>query len=364
MYRFYAIITPSAGETESIREPDRIFPPPFLFIFSSPKAEGPLKCGLSAFYDFVMSDFEFSDTNKRYHTLDYYNRHRGLKLFKAAVNCGFTCPNADGTKGRGGCIFCAEGSRLFTNDASLSVTQQLTLEAERIHRKNPGAFLCAYFQTNTNTYAPAEHLRKLYYEAAEFEGVREISVATRPDCLPEDVIGLLSELNSSLPVTVELGLQTVSDKTAAAINRGYDFAVFEEAFEKLKKNNIRTCVHIINGLPGETREDMLNTAQTVGKLSPGGMKIHLLYVAEGTRLADMFRKGEYTPLSLEEYADTVTEQLTYIPARTVIERITGDGDKRTLLAPQWSADKIRVLGTIDKMMSDKNYYQGQRTDEQ
>lgn len=310
-----------------------------------------------------MNEFLFSDTNKRYHTLDFYNRHRGLKLYKASVNCGFSCPNADGTKGRGGCIFCSEGSRLFTNDSSLSVTEQLNLEAERIHRKYPDALLCAYFQTNTNTYAPTATLKKLYYEAIQFPGVREIAIATRPDCLSDSVLDLISEINKKVPVTVELGLQTVNDKTAEFINRCYKYSVFEDSFIRLKNRQIRVCIHIIDGLPDESAEDMINTAKTVGKLHPDGIKIHLLYVARGTKLSELYSDGNYTPLSLPGYADIVTEQLTYIPGQTVIERITGDGDKRTLIAPMWSADKIRVLGTIDKTMADKNYYQGMRTDD-
>ena len=298
--------------------------------------------------------------NKRYRTLNRFNSEKGMKLYKAAVNCGFTCPNKDGTAGTGGCIFCSDGSRLFTADSSLSVTRQLEKEEKRIHAKTPDAFLCAYFQTNTNTYAPTGTLRRLYYEAISFPDVKEISIATRPDCIPDSCLELLKEINEQFPLTVELGLQTVNDKTAKAINRGYLYPVFEENFLRLKNAGIRVCVHIIDGLPGESESDMLLTAQTVGRLKPDAVKIHLLYVTQGTALEKLYRTGLYTPMSFEEYTHTAVKQLELLPPETVIERITGDGDKRTLIAPLWSADKIRVLGTVDKIMAEENTYQGAR----
>lgn len=337
--------------------------PTFLFIFSSPKTAVPFLLRDCCFFiprkEKIV--FEYSDSNKRYHTLNYYNKALGMKIYKAALNCGFSCPNIDGTCGKRGCIYCSEGSRLFTNDKNLSVTRQLELERDRILSKNPDAVLCAYFQSNTNTYAPAGKLRELYYEAADFPLVKTMAIATRPDCLPEDVLELLKEINSVKPLTVELGLQTANDVTAKKINRGYEYAVFETAFRRLKEAGIRVCVHLIDGLPGESREDMLSTAEIIGRLKPDALKIHLLYVAEGTQLADMFERGEYTPLTLEEYTDIAVSQIEYFPPETVIERITGDGDKRTLLAPMWSADKIRVLGTIDALMAQRDIYQGDKT---
>lgn len=298
--------------------------------------------------------FEFSDDNKRYHTLSYHNRHTyGGKVFKAVLDCGFTCPNIDGSRGVGGCTYCDGGSGYFTSAGS--VTRQLERERERIYRKNPNAGIIAYFQSHTNTYAPAERLSGLFGEAAAF-GVCGIAVATRADCLDGEKCRILAE--QPVPVTVELGLQTVHDETARRINRCHDYAEFLQAYKLLKKFGLRVCVHIINGLPDETDEMMLETARQLGRLRPDGVKIHLLHVIRGTALAEDFLRGEYVPLEKERYVDVVVRQLELLPPETVIERITGDGDKEKLLAPLWSMDKISVLGAIDLTQKQRGTWQG------
>lgn len=302
-----------------------------------------------------MNGFIYSDDNKRYHTLSYYNKKAyGRKVYKAVIDAGFTCPNIDGTKGKGGCIFCDGGSGYFTSGA-LSVSEQLSREKERITKKVPDADIIAYFQAHTNTYADIVYLEKLYREAEDF-GVKGISVATRGDCINNEIVSLFKRL--SVPVTVELGLQSIHDSTAALINRGHTYDEFIRGYELLKDAGIRVCVHIINGLPRETSDMMLETAKTVGRLRPDGIKIHLLHIIRGTRLAEMYEKGDYAPLSKEEYVDIVVKQLEYIPPETVIERITGDGDKTKLIAPLWSMDKISVLGAIDVKQKEADSFQG------
>lgn len=300
--------------------------------------------------------FPYSEDNKRYHTLNFHNKRTyERKMFKAVIDAGLTCPNIDGTKGTGGCIFCDGGSGYFTKEKTVPIYEQLTLERERIHRKYQDAGIIAYFQAHSNTYCSLARLKSMIEEAIE-SGADGISVATRADCLSEEKVDYLSGI--SVPLTVELGLQTACDDTAIRINRCHSYDEFLKGYNMLKERRIRACVHIIEGLPGEDREEMMWTAKKLGELRPDGVKIHLLHVIEGTRLADMYNRGEYTPLGKEEYIDIVTEQLRYLPPETVIERITGDGDKRKLIAPLWSADKISVLGGIDKLMKEKDIYQG------
>lgn len=302
--------------------------------------------------------FRYTFNNKRYHTLNYYFLNRfGQKLYKAVIDCGLTCPNIDGTKGCGGCIFCDGGSGYFT-DGSISITEQLKSEKERIFCKNGEVPIIAYFQANTNTYAPAEKLREIYNQALSFPNVAGISIGTRADCLPDDVINLLCEINSRTNLTVELGMQTVHEKTIDLINRCYTHAEFLEGYNKLKEKNIRVCLHIINGLPYETTEMMLETARQTALLRPDGLKIQMLHVIKGTKLADMYADGGIKLLSREEYIDIVVRQLEMLPPETVIERITGDGDKSKLTAPDWSRNKIAVLGGIDKELAVRDTYQG------
>ncbi len=311
----------------------------------------------------MKNPFAFSLDNKRYHTLNYhYKTTYGEKLYKAVIEAGFTCPNIDGSVGTGGCIFCDGGSGYFTQDG-ISVSEQLELEWKRISRKNGNVPIIAYFQANTNTYATADRLRKIYEEALAFPRVKGLSIGTRADCLPEDVLDLLSELNKKTLLTVELGMQSVHEKTIKYINRGCSHEEFKNGYFKLKSRGIRVCLHIINGLPGETPEMMLETARQAGRLRPEGVKLQMLHVIQGTRLAEMFADNEFSLLSRDEYIDIIVRQLETLPAETVIERITGDGDKSKLIAPLWSADKIAVLGGIDKALAELDTFQGRLFDE-
>lgn len=304
-----------------------------------------------------MNPFPYSNDNKRYHTLYYHNlRTFGGRVYKAVLNGGFTCPNIDGTKGVSGCAFCDGGSGAFTHPTPLQA--QLRLEMERIHRRNPDARAIAYFQVHTNTYAPVERLQALYETALAHPAVCGLSIGTRPDCLPAEVLDYLAALNRRTCLTVELGVQTIHDLTAAQFNRGYDFAEFLEGYHALQERGIRTCLHIINGLPGETTEDMLETAEVLGKLRPQAVKIQLLHILAGTRYADLYRQDALGVMTQEAYVDTVVRQLELLPPETVVERITGDGEKSKLLAPLWSMDKIRTLGSIDKRQKELDSWQG------
>ncbi|MBR4305875.1 MAG: TIGR01212 family radical SAM protein, partial [Ruminiclostridium sp.] len=268
-----------------------------------------------------MYNFPFSLDNKRYHTLNFYNKiHYGKRVMKAVIDAGFTCPNADGTKGVGGCIYCRDGSGYFTSRYSDNiyedVTNQLISEKERIYKKFPDSPIIAYFQANTNTYAPVSILERAYNAAIDF-GVAGISIGTRADCLSDEVIELLKRISPKTELTIELGLQTIHDKTAEIINRCYSYSEFLAGYEKLKKAGIRTCLHIINGLPGESYDDMIATAKEVGRLAPDGVKIHLLHINRDTALEKLYLDGNYTPLEKDEYIRTVVNQLLYIPKETV-----------------------------------------------
>lgn len=303
--------------------------------------------------------FEFSLDNKRYHTLNYHNRIKfGKKVFKAVIDAGFTCPNKDGSKGRGGCIFCDGGSGYFTQSALLPVTKQLEDELERIRRKTPDASVIAYFQANTNTYADVSVLKKIYTPVLSFEEVSGISIGTRADCLSEEILDFLQWLSEKTYLTVELGMQSVHGKTIDFIKRGYSHEEFLHGYENLRKRRIRTCIHIIDGLPYETCADMIETARQTAHLEPDAVKIQLLHVIRGTELEELYNEGVFETMSMEEYIKTVVSQLEYLPPETVIERITGDGDKSKLVAPLWSTNKIAVLGGIDKLLAEKNTWQG------
>ena len=305
-----------------------------------------------------MNPFPYSNDNKRYKSTAYENSLLGVKLYKAVIDAGFTCPNIDGTKGTCGCIYCDGGSGYFTASPKVTIEKQLTDELNRIRKKTPNALAIAYFQAHSNTYASVTRLRELFEAALSHEGICGLSIATRADCLSRAALDYLSELNSRTRLTVELGLQTVFDETAVLINRGHSFSEFVEGYNSLKERDIRVTVHIINGLPNETSAMMVETARTLGKMRPDGLKIHLLHVITGTPLCQIFERGEYVPMSLSDYAKTVVRQLEVLPPETTIERLTGDGDRKTLVAPLWSCDKIRVLGTIDKLMSSEDTWQG------
>ncbi|HNZ98127.1 TIGR01212 family radical SAM protein [Ruminococcus sp.] len=305
------------------------------------------------------SPFPFSCDNKRYHTLNYYNRTKfGGKIYKAVIDCGFTCPNIDGTKGTGGCIFCDGGSGYFTHSAA-DITGQLELEHKRItHKYGEGARFIAYFQANTNTYAPVDTLSEHFETALSFPNVCGISIGTRGDCLSDDVFELLKEINRHTVLTVELGMQSCHNSTIKHINRCCTHEEFLEGFYKLKSAGIRTCLHIINGLPFENEEMMLETAKELARLSPEAVKIQMLHVIVGTELEKWYNEGRFSLIGRDEYINIVVKQLELLPPSTVIERITGDGDKRKLIAPDWTRDKIAVLGGIDKRLAELDTWQG------
>ncbi|MGN0613948.1 MAG: TIGR01212 family radical SAM protein [Porcipelethomonas sp.] len=309
----------------------------------------------------MKNPFVYSSDNKRYHTLAYHNKIVfGEKIFKAVVDAGFTCPNKDGTAGVGGCIFCGGGSGYFTDSPTVPVKIQLRQEIERIHRKNKNAKAIAYFQANTNTYADVKKLREIYFPVLSCSDIIGISIGTRADCLSVQVLDFLSELAEKTNLTVELGMQSVHDKTIRLINRGYSHDVFLERYTALKQRGIRTCIHIINGLPFESYDDMIETVRQTGLLRPDAVKLQLLHVISGTPLEKIYNDGAFRTLTMVEYIKTIAMQLEYLPPETVIERITGDGDKRNLIAPLWSTNKIAVLGGIDKLQAELDSFQGKK----
>lgn len=306
-----------------------------------------------------MNPFPYTNDNKRYHTLHYHLMHTfGERLYKAAIDGGFTCPNLDGTAGTGGCSFCLGGAGEFAGNREDSITAQLKQEQKRIYEKQGSVGLIAYFQVHTNTYAPTDVLRAKYEEALSFPNVRGISIGTRADCISEENADLLAELSQKTYLTVELGLQTVHDKTARNFGRGYNYDVFLKAYRLLKSKGIRTCVHLINGLLDETRNDMIASAKTVGKLRPDAIKLHLLHILNGTRAHEQYLAGKWVPMRKDQYIDVVCRQLEVLPPETVIERITGDGSKENLVAPKWSLNKISVLAGIDKELEKRSTMQG------
>ena len=305
--------------------------------------------------------FLYADDNKRYHTLAYHLKRRfGRRVFKASIDAGFTCPNLDGTRGTGGCTYCQGGSGAFAPGPAFSITRQIQIEQARIHLKWKDAPVIAYFQAHTNTYAPLPILQKTYEEALAVEGVCGLSLATRADALSTETIDYLAELSQRTYLTVELGLQTIHDETAVRIHRGHSYAEFNQAYQALKRRGIRVCVHLIDGLPGETFPMMLETARAVGQLRPDAVKLHLLHILRGTPLAEAYTAGRFTPMTREAYIHTVCTQLEWLPPETVIERVTGDGQREMLLAPLWSLDKIAVLGGIDRELARRNTVQGAR----
>lgn len=305
----------------------------------------------------MYNKFLFSDDNKRYHTLSYHlKKIFGGRVFKAVIDAGLLCPNASS----GGCSYCIENGSEFSHSSSLSIAEQLKLERERIYSKHGEVGLIAYFQAGTNTNAPIDKLRQIYEEALNCDGVVGLSIATRPDCISQELYPYLGELAKRTYLTVELGLQSSHDTTLACINRGHTVECFCEAHQQLKAHGVRTCVHLINGLPGETESEMLATAQFVAKQAPSAVKLHLLHIMEGTALAEQYQRGEFEALSQEEYVRIVCEQLRFFSSDVVIERITGDGSRQRLIAPKWSLNKLQVLADIDKYLQTKDICQGDR----
>lgn len=281
---------------------------------------------------------------------EYYRELFGTKVYKLALDGGFTCPNRDGTLGTGGCIFCSGGSGDFSVPAGDDVSAAIETAKALVAGKGGEKYI-AYFQSYTCTYAPLEYLRRLYSEAVSHPDIAALSIGTRPDCLPEDVIALLSELNQIKPVFIELGLQTIHPKTAEYIRRGYALDVYDTAVRDLKEAGIRVIVHMIIGLPGETKEMAIETAKYIASSGADGIKFQLLHVLKGTDLAEEYLSGKFKSLSLEEYTDILAECLMQLPPDMVVHRITGDGAKRDLIAPLWSADKKKVLNYIRKCFS-------------
>ena len=284
---------------------------------------------------------------------DYCKAQFGEKLYKLSLNGGMSCPNRDGKIGTRGCIFCsAGGSGDFTPPLSMSIEEQIEDAKRRVDDKFSGSRYIAYFQAYTNTYAPIGYLRRLFTPVIEREDIAALSIATRPDCLDDDVLELLRELNNKKPVWVELGLQTIHPSSAEYIRRGYPLEVYDEAVKKLSAMGIHTVTHVILGLPNETREDMLETVRHVKETGSGGIKLQLLHVLEGTDLADDYRAGKFEVLSFEDYISLVCDCVKIIGDSMVIHRLTGDGPKKLLLAPQWSGDKKRVINAINRALSD------------
>ena len=298
---------------------------------------------------------------KPYHSLDYeLKKQFGHKVYKLSLNGGMTCPNRDGTLGRGGCIFCsAGGSGDFAAPVMDSVHEQIEAAKLQVQRKmsGPGSYI-AYFQSYTNTYAPLSHLRAIFTDAIRHPDIAALSVATRPDCLGPEVVDLLRELNSIKPVWVELGLQTIHESTARFIRRGYPLPVFESALLRLKEAGITVIVHVILGLPGETREMMLETVRYLAKGVADGIKLQLLHILNGTDLARIYRNTPFPVLSMEEYLDLVIDCVELLPPDMTIHRITGDGPKKLLVSPLWSGNKRLVLNSLHRRFKERDTWQG------
>lgn len=299
--------------------------------------------------------------DKPYHSLDYEMKQRfGEKVYKISLDGGMTCPNRDGSIGTGGCIFCSgNGSGDFASGKCGSVTEQITNGIREISaRKKTGRKFIAYFQSFTNTYAPVPVLEPMFREAIAHPDVVMLSIATRPDCLPEDVLTLLERLNKRKPVMVELGLQSIHPATAAYIRRGYPLAVYDTAVESLKSIGIEVVTHVIAGLPYESSRDFLDTVSYVGNIGSDGIKLQLLHVLRETGLAKEYRRGAFDVLTREEYVDWIIDAISLLPPDMVIHRLTGDGPKDLLLAPLWSSRKRDVLNTLHKTLKDRQIWQG------
>ncbi|MFQ9308516.1 MAG: TIGR01212 family radical SAM protein [Paraclostridium sordellii] len=307
-----------------------------------------------------MTDFKYAFDNKRYHTWNYYLRSNfGEKVFKVSINAGFSCPNIDGTITYGGCTYCSkEGSGDFAGNPNDNLIKQFEDIKQMMHKKWHSAKYIGYFQAFTNTHAPVNILKEKYETILNLEDVIGLSISTRPDCLPDDVVEYLAKLNKKTNLWVELGLQTIHDKTSKVINRGHDYDTFLEGVEKLKKHNIKTVVHIINGLPGEDYNMMMETAKAVSELGVHGIKIHLLHVLKNTSMEKMLEKEMFTLMEKDEYVNLVCDQLEILPPEMVVHRLTGDGKRDEMVGPMWSLKKWEVLNAIDDTMKKRNSYQG------
>ncbi|SES34239.1 TIGR01212 family radical SAM protein [Salipaludibacillus aurantiacus] len=297
---------------------------------------------------------------KRYHTWNYHLKNQfGEKIFKVPLDGGFDCPNRDGKVASGGCTFCSErGSGDFAGDRREDLVTQFHTIKEKLHRKWKTGKYIGYFQAYTNTYAPVEELRDMFECILEQEDVVGLAIATRPDCLPEDVVDYLAELNERTYLWVELGLQSAHDRTGDLINRAHDFQCYIDGVNRLRKHNIRICSHIINGLPLETPEMMLETAKEVAKLDVQGIKIHLLHLLKRTPMVKQYEKGLVDLMEKDTYIKLVCDQLEVIPPSMIVHRLTGDGPAELMIGPMWSLNKWEVLNGIDKEMKERNSWQG------
>ena len=306
--------------------------------------------------------FKYSNTNKRYHTLDYYYKERfNQKIFKVSLNANLSCPNLDGTIGYGGCIYCSKsGSGEFAGNKEDEIEKQFLEVKNHMLKKWPKAKYIGYFQARTNTYAPVETLKKLHNKILAQENVIGLNIATRPDSITDECLQYLEKLNKKTYLTIELGLQTTKQETTKLINRCHTLECFEEMLRKLRQKNIDVVVHIINGLPYETKEDMLNTEKYLNKLDIQGIKIHMLSVLKNTALEQLYKSKNFHILTKEEYIDIVIEQLELLRPEIVIHRITGDPKLEDLIEPNWLTKKFCVLNDIDKEMVKRDSYQGKK----
>lgn len=312
----------------------------------------------------MQTKFLYSDSNKRYHTLDYFYKQKfHSKVFKVSLNAGFTCPNIDGTVGYGGCIYCSkEGSGEFAGDKNENLLQQFETIKTMMEHKWPNGKYIGYFQAHTNTYAPLSVLKEKYELILKQEGVIGLSIATRPDAIEPECLDYLEELSKRTYLTVELGLQTIHERTAKLINRCHSLECFDRMVKTLRQRGINVVVHIINGLPYETKEDMIETIQYLNHLDIQGIKIHMLHILKNTPLETLYQKNSFPILSREEYVQIVCDQLEYLRPEIVIHRITGDPKIEDLVEPHWLIKKFGVLNEIDKEMVRRNSYQGNKLD--
>ena len=306
--------------------------------------------------------FKYTLDNKRYHTLNYHVKTKyNTKVVKISLNAGFTCPNLDGTKGYGGCIYCSKsGSGDFGGDINKSIKDQFNEVKEKIDKKWPNSKYIAYFQARTNTYAPLNILKEKYESALALDNVIGIAIATRADAITDDCLDYLTDLNKRTNLTIELGLQTIHEKTSKLINRCHTLSEFEDTYKKLKERNIEVVVHIINGLPYETKEMMLDTVKYLNNLKIDGIKIHMLNIIKDTPLAILYKKEKFHLLEKDEYIDIVINQLELLEPKIVIHRITSDPNPIDLIAPTWLIKKFCLLNDIDKEMKKRNTYQGKK----
>ena len=304
--------------------------------------------------------FKYSDSNKRYHTLDYFYKHKfGGKVAKISLNAGFTCPNKDGTKGVGGCIYCSKlGSGDFGGMPNKTLTEQFFDVKNIMDKKWPNTRYIGYFQANTNTYAPVSILKEKYEEILKIPEVVGLNIATRADSITDECLNYLEELNKKTFLNIELGLQTIHESTNKLINRGETLDEFTTMVNKLRSRGINVIVHIINGLPYETKEMMLETVKYVNKLDIQGIKIHMLHIIKDTKLAELYQKEHFHVLTREEYVDIVCDELELLKPEIVINRVTGDPNPQDLIEPTWLIKKFGVLNEIDKEMVRRNAYQG------